>query len=158
MSKEQTDDLMKFLKPFPKDIQETALWLREFVWDLYPETNELIYDSYNAVAFGWSLTDRLGQMFCGIGVFRSNYNIHFSFYWGSELSDPDKILLGQGKQYRYIIVKSKKDFPKAYIKKLIKAAYANALTKVKDPKHIIHGATITKAIYEKKRKNTTKKK
>jgi hypothetical protein len=158
MGKEQASDLLKFLHPFPADVQETALWLREFVWDLYPKANELIYDSYNAVAFGWSTTDKLGQMFCGVGVYRSNYNIHFSFYSGSELSDPDKILLGKGNRYRYILVKSKKDFPEAYIKKLMKEAYANALSKVKDPKHIISGATITKAIYEKKRKHTEKKK
>jgi len=158
MSKEQTDDLLKFLSPFPIDIQETALWLREFVWDLYPKANELIYDSYNAVAFGWSLTDKLGQMFCGVGVYRSNYNIHFSFFYGSKLSDPKKLLLGAGKQYRYILVKRQEDFPKAYIKKLMKEAYANSLIKMKDAKPIITGSTITKAIYEKKRKHTEKKK
>ena len=57
MSKEQTKDLLKFLKPFSKEKKETALWLREFVWDLYPKTNELIYDNYNALAFGWSPTN-----------------------------------------------------------------------------------------------------
>jgi len=148
MSKEQTDDLLKFLKPFPKDIQETALWLREFVWDLYPKTNELIYDSYNAVAFGWSLTDKLGHTFCSVAVGRSSYNVHFGFYWGSGLSDPNKILMGQGNQYRYILVKRKEDFPKAYIKKLMKEAYVNSRSKVKDQKQIVHGMSITKAIYK----------
>lgn len=47
MSKEQTKDLLKFLEPFPDEIQETALWLRDFVWELYPKANELIYDNYN---------------------------------------------------------------------------------------------------------------
>ena len=56
MSKAETKDLLKFLKPFDKDIQDRALWLREFVWDLYPTANELIYDNYNALAFGWSPT------------------------------------------------------------------------------------------------------
>ena len=158
MGKEHTKDLLKFLSPFPDEIQETALWLREFVWDLYPETNELIYDSYNAVAFGWSPTNKLGQVFCGVGVFRSNYNIHFSFYWGSELTDPENILLGEGAQYRYILVKNKKDFPKAYMKKLMKEAFANAVAKIKNPKDVMQGQTITKAIYEKKRKHTEKKK
>ena len=60
MGKEHKKDLLKFLKPFPGPIQETALWLREFVWDLYPQANELIYDNYNAVAFGWSPTDKVG--------------------------------------------------------------------------------------------------
>ena len=158
MSKEQTKNLLKFLTPFPDEIREIAMWLREFVWDLYPKTNELIYDNYNAVAFGWSPTDKVGHTFCSIAVGRSSYNVHFGFYWGSEISDPDKILLGQGNQYRYILVKSKNDFPKAYIKKLVKEAYANSLKKVKDPKQIMQGLTITKSVSDKKRKPGKKNK
>jgi hypothetical protein len=144
MSKEETSDLKKFLKPYPEEVQEMALWLREFVWDLYPNSNELIYDNYNAVAFGWSPTDRVGHTFCSIAVM-SKY-VHFGFYWGSEIADPERILLGKGNQYRYIIVKHKSDFPKAYIKKLLKEAYANSLAKVKDKTQVQKGATITKSI------------
>src|SRR5258706_15771705 len=154
MSKNQTEDLLKFLEPFPENVKETALWLREFVWDLYPKTNELIYDNYNALAFGWSPTEKLGHTFCSIAVGRSTKNIHFGFYWGSQISDPDKILLGKGNQYRYILVKSKQDFPKAYIKKLLKEAYANSLAKVKDKKLLVSGKTITKSISAAKRKTT----
>jgi len=158
MSKDQTSDLLKFLDAFPEETRETALWLRELVWDLYPGTNELIYDSYNAVAFGWSPTTKFGQVFCGIAVMRSNYNIHFNFFRGSELSDPDGMLLGEGKQYRYILVKNKKDFPKMYMKKMMKEAHANSMSKIKSPKDIANGLTITKAIYAKKRKPAVEKK
>jgi hypothetical protein len=158
MSKEQADHVIKFLKSFPEDIQETALWLRELVWDLYPKTNELIYDNYNAVAVGWSPTDKAGHTFCSIAVGRSSHNIHFGFYWGAEIPDPDKILIGQGNQYRYILVRNKKDFPKTSIKKLLKAAYANSLDKVKDPNQIIIGQTIIKSISSVKRKPAKNKK
>jgi len=151
MSKEQLKDLLKFLKPFNPEIRETVLWLREFVWDQYPEANELIYDNYNALAFGWSPTDRVGHTFCSIAVGRTSKNIHFGFYWGSEIQDPEKKLLGEGNQYRYILVKRIDDFPKSYIKKLIKQAYANSLAKVKDKKQIREGLTITKSISSKKR-------
>lgn len=151
MSKAQKKDLHKFLKPFPADVRRRALWLRDFVWDLYPKTNELIYDNYNAVAFGWSVTDKVGHLFCSVAVGRSSHNVHFGFYWGSQISDPKKMLLGEGNQYRYIIVKSIEEFPKAYIKKLMKEAYANSLTKVKDTKWIMHGATITKSVSKTKR-------
>ncbi|HMF70437.1 MAG TPA: hypothetical protein VK616_03125 [Flavitalea sp.] len=159
MSKEHTKDLLKFLKPFGDDITELIMRLREFAWDLYPETNELIYDNYNAVAFGWSPTDRVGHTFCSIAVGRSSKNVHFGFYWGSELSDPDKILLGEGNQYRYILVTDIKKFPRTYIKKLVKQAYVNSLAKVKDKKQIIQGQTIVKSISTKKRpdKSSTKK-
>jgi hypothetical protein len=151
MSKEHTKDLLKFLKPFGDDITNLAMLLREFAWDLYPETNELIYDNYNAVAFGWSPTDKVGHTFCSIAVGRSSKNVHFGFYWGSELSDPEKIFLGEGNQYRYILVTDIKKFPKTYIKKLVKQAYVNSLAKVKDKKQIMEGQTIIKSISKKKR-------
>jgi hypothetical protein len=151
MAKEHTKDLLKFLKPFSKEIQETVLWLRQFVWDLYPQTNELIYDNYNALAFGWSVTDRLGHTFCTIAVGRTSKNIHFGFYWGAELSDTKGILLGKGNQYRYVLVKSCEEFPKAYIKKLMKEAYSNSLAKVKDEKQIMNGQTVVKSISAVKR-------
>ncbi|HTE23273.1 hypothetical protein [Flavitalea sp.] len=151
MSKEQTNDLLQFLKPFGDDIIGLVMWLRDFAWDLCPEANELIYDNYNAVAFGWSPTDKVGHTICSIAVGRSSKNVHFGFYWGGELSDPDKILLGEGNQYRYILVTDKKRFPKAYIKKLVNEAFANSLSKVKDQKQIRHGQTIVKSISEKKR-------
>jgi hypothetical protein len=151
MAKEDTKDLLKFLKPFDKSITEIVMWLRDFGWDCCSEANELIYDNYNALAFGWSPTDKVGHTICTISVGRSSKNIHFGFYWGTEIADPEKILLGEGNQYRYVLVTSKNKFPKVYIKKLIAEAYANSLSKVKDPKQIIHGKTIVKSISAKQR-------
>ena len=152
MAKENTNDLLSFLKPFGDEITDLVLWLRAFVWDLYPETNELIYDNYNAVAFGWSPTDKLGHTFCSIAIGRSSKNVHFGFYWGSQIADPEKMLIGNGNQYRYILVKNKTDFPKDYIEKLLNEAYINSLAKVKDAKQIMSGQTITKSVSVVKRK------
>ncbi len=157
MSKEQTKDLLEFLEPFGDEITDLVMWLRDFAWDLCPEANELIYDNYSAVAFGWSPTDKVGHTICSIAVGRSSKNIHFGFYWGSEIADPNKILLGQGNQYRYILVKNKNEFPKDYIKKLVVEAYINSLAKVKDPKQIISGQTIVKSVSDKKRPDKANK-
>jgi hypothetical protein len=156
MGKEHTKDLLKFLSSFPDAVKNNALWLREFVWDLYPQANELIYDNYNALAFGWSPTDKVGHTFCSIAVGRTSHNVHFGFYWGSQIADPEKLLLGQGNQYRYILVPDTKKFPKVYIKKLLRDAYANSLAKVKDPKQLIKGETITKSISPVKRAKAKK--
>ncbi|MEP6952033.1 MAG: hypothetical protein ABI863_22275 [Ginsengibacter sp.] len=158
MSKEETKDLLKFLAPFTDEIQEIALWLREFVWDLYPDANELIYDNYNALAFGWSPSGKLGEAFCSVAVYGDQY-VHFGFYRGSKIADPEKILLGKGNQYRYIKVKTKKDFPKVYIKKLLKEAYAYSLAKMElaatarpAKKQIVKGTTVTKSSLPVKRR------
>jgi hypothetical protein len=150
MPKETIKDLLKFLKPFPKQVKENALWLRGFVWDLYPDSNELIYDNYNAVAFGWSPTEKAGDLFCNIAVGRTSHNVHFGFYWGSKIADPEKKLIGGGHQYRYILVPEIKKFPKTYIKKLMKEAYAYSLAKMKEGKPL-QGATIIKSVSVKKR-------
>ncbi len=151
MGKEDKQQLLKFLSAFPKPVREIVLRLRDFVWDLYPQTNELIYDNYNALAFGWSPTDRAGHSFCTIAVGRSSHNIHFGFYWGSELKDTKNILIGEGNQYRYILVGSVDEFPKAYIKQLIMQAYRNSLAKVKDESQLVNGLTILKSVSGKKR-------
>jgi len=157
MSKPPTKDLLKFLRPFPTHIQERALWLRDLIWDAYPGTNELIYDNYNALAFGWSPTDKVGHTFCSIAVGRTSHNIHLGFYWGSEIADPRKLLLGNGNQYRYLLVNSTDDFPMKYAKKLMEDAFNNSMKKVKDPSQLMQGNTFTKSVSAVKRRVKSKK-
>ena len=121
------------------------------MWDAYPQSNELIYDNYNALAFGWSPTDRVGHVFCNIAVGRSTHNVHFGFYWGSKIKDPKKLLIGKGNQYRYMLVTDVNTFPVSYIKNLLEQAYSNSLSLVKDPKQMMKGFTIMKSVSEKKR-------
>jgi len=152
MPKEEVADLVKFLLPYPDKVKAAALWLREFVWDLYPDSNELIYDNYNAVAFGWSLTDKVWDVFCSIAAVGDHVN--FGFNWGVNIADPKKILLGNGKQYRYIQVRGREDFPEEYMKHLLEQAYQDRLALKKPVKKELKGETIVKSISPvKKRPN-----
>ncbi|MGZ3821696.1 MAG: DUF1801 domain-containing protein [Mucilaginibacter sp.] len=152
MPKEEVQDLIKFMLPYPDEVKAAALWLREFVWDLYPDANELIYDNYNAVAFGWSPNDKAGDVFCSIAVCSDHVN--FGFNRGVDIADPEKILLGNGNQYRYIRVREKEDFPEEYIKNLLAHAYANSVERMKPVKKVVKGETIVKSISPvKKRPN-----
>jgi hypothetical protein len=144
MGKETVADLIKFMLPYPDKVKAAALGLREFVWDLYPETNELIYDNYNAVAFGWSLSDKVGDVFCSIAVCSDHVN--FGFNRGVDIHDSQKILLGNGSLYRFIRVREKEDFPTEYIKHLLEMAYENALGRMKPGKKVFKGETIVKSI------------
>ena len=144
MPKKETQDLERFLAPYPGRVQEIALWLREFIWDLYPDCNELIYDNYNAVAFGLSPSDRAGDVFVSIAV--SSNHVNFGFNRGSALHDPEKILLGKGSLYRFIRVKTQDDFLKTYMKKLLKEAHANSMMRLKEKKQVLKGKTIVKSI------------
>ena len=150
MPKEELTDLMRFLLPYPDKVKAAALWLREFVWDLYPDCNELIYDNYNAVAFGWSPTDKAGDVFCSIAVYSDHVN--FGFNKGSDLDDPGNMLIGDGSQYRYIKVKDKDDFHEWYAKELLVQAYKNSVDGMKPQKDPVKGQTIVKSISPVKRR------
>ena len=152
MGKENISDLVKFMLPYPDSVKAAALWLREFVWDIYPETNELIYDNYNAVAFGWSPADTAGDAFCSIAVYSEHVN--FGFNRGAEIADPAKILSGDGTLYRYIRIKDKEDFPEEYIKELLAAAYENSVSRLKKGKKLVKGQTIVKSVSLVKRRPT----
>jgi hypothetical protein len=150
MGKETVDDLVRFILPYPDSVKSAALWLREFVWDLYPESNELIYDNYNAVAFGWSPTDKAGDVFCSIAVCSDHVN--FGFNRGVDIPDTQKLLLGNGSLYRFIRVREKEDFPEEYIKKLLEMAYENSIGRMKPSKKVFKGETIVKSISPVKRR------
>jgi len=150
MGEKDTKDLKAFLTPFDDDMVELAFWLRGFIWKLFPECNELIYDNYNAVAVGWAPTLTLYDTFCSIAVY-NNKSMHFGFYWGAKLSDPRKLLLGNGKQYRYIRVAKKADFPSVYVKELLAEAHLNSLAALKGDASI-SGQTVIKSISPKKRR------
>jgi hypothetical protein len=150
MSKEKVHDLIRFMLPYPDSVKAAALWLREFVWDLYPETNELIYDNYNAVAVGWSPTDKAGDVFCSIAVCSDHVN--FGFNRGTDLPDPQKILIGNGTLYRYKRIKDREDFPEIYMKQLLQLAYENSIARLKPVKKAVKGETIVKSISPVKRR------
>jgi len=146
MPKESTKDLLKFFRPLSPEVQKRALWLREFVWDLYPKTNELIYDNYNAVAFGWSPTDKAGDVFCSIAV---NTGVRFGFNWGFENSRPKGILEGEGSQYRSIKNYGRRRISERLYEKIVKGSISLFAYQGKEKKgdSAMKGTTIVKSIH-----------
>lgn len=149
-SRRVSKDLIKFLKPYPVKVRGITLQLRKFVLELYPGCFELIYDNYNAVAVGFALSERAGDVFCSIAVY-SGY-VNFGLNRGSELSDPQKKFVGSGSLYRRLTVGKMEEFPKSYAKRMLKSAHGNALRRLVDKDLTANGMTITKSISPVKRR------
>ncbi len=109
--------LKQFLEPYDERIQKLTFELRDFVTDLVPEANELIWDNYNAVAMAYSKTEKLKDAFCHIAVYSQHVN--FGFNRGAELAKVNVELKGKGKLIRHFSVKEFKSFPKEDIKNMI---------------------------------------
>jgi len=143
--------LKEFLSPYNEDIQELTIQLRDFITNLVPEANELIWDNYNAVAIAYSKSEKLKDAFCHIAVYAKYVN--FGFNRGTELTKTSINLSGTGKLIRHFSVKEFSSFPKKEIENMIWEAVAisekinNELLPVsKNPKSIVM------SISEKKRR------
>jgi hypothetical protein len=150
MAKQDTDDLLRFLDSFPDESREIALWLRDWVWGLYLDCNELIYDNYNFLAFGWGPTDRMSDIFCSIAV--GTLGVIFGFNWGVKLDDPKGLLAGGGSQFRSLRVPEITKFPKADVKRLLKQAYDLSVERLKGRPQTPTGQTITKSVSPTRRR------
>lgn len=66
-----------FLGPNSKEIQSPTHELRQFITVLVSEANELIWDSYNAVAIADSKSEQLKDAFCHIALYAKYVNFGF---------------------------------------------------------------------------------
>ena len=109
--------LVTFLSPYDKGIQKLTLQLRDFIIELVPQANELIWDNYNAVAIAYSKSEKLKDAFCHVAVYGGHVN--FGFNRGAELTKTGIPLKGNGKLIRHISVKNFESFPKEEIQTLL---------------------------------------
>lgn len=155
MAKEDNKDLAKFLKAFPSEASAVALVLRDWVWNLYPKCNELIYDNYNFLAFGWTPTDRMSDIFCNVAV--GTRGVIFGFMWGVKLDDSKNLLSGSGNQFRSLRVPDFDKFPKTYVKKLIRQAYQLSIERLEGREQTPNSQTIVKSVSANKRRPNSPK-
>jgi len=150
MARAPIPELIQFFIPFDPKVQETALSLRAFVLDNYPETNELIYEKSNALAIGYSLSDKTKDMYCHVAVYGKHVNIGFD--WGVALDDPDHLLKGTGTRIRHITVTDYSTFPETYVKKMLEQAHQIAIENLDAKGQSIIGLSIVKSVSEKKKR------
>jgi hypothetical protein len=118
--RDKPDDLAavaKLMEGYPDHVCDLAWELREFVRVVVPEAVEeirwkgLCYHNGEGIVKG---------SICGIGLFEDH--VQLGFIHGAFLPDPEGLLEGDRKAKRFINIHSAKDFRKAAIKKLIRAA------------------------------------
>jgi hypothetical protein len=67
---------------------------------LLPAAKELVYDNYNFLVIAFSASDRVGDVIVSLAAGASGLSMHF--LQGASVPDPDGLLLGEGKQNRFI--------------------------------------------------------
>ena len=91
--------LIGFLEAYDRPISDLALALREIILEEAPDASESIYRVYT-VAIWFGLTGKMKDMFCYITTNAKHVNLGFPR--GAALSDPNRVLEGEGKMMRHI--------------------------------------------------------
>lgn len=88
----------------------------------YPTAVELVYDNYNFFVIGYSPTERPSDAIFSIAAAANGVGL--CLINGAKLKDPDKLLVGSGKQVRFIRLPSASVLDKPGVKRLMSAAVA----------------------------------
>jgi hypothetical protein len=118
------EQLEGFIAKFDPAVAKLIHECRAEVRKLLPAAIELVYDNYNFLAIGYGTTERASD--CIVSIAAAANGVGLSFYHGSSLPDPERILLGSGKQNRFIRLPSTEPLRSPAVLALIQAAVAQA--------------------------------
>jgi Domain of unknown function (DU1801). len=118
--------LKGFIAKFePKD-QTLIRAVRKALRRRFPTAYELAYDNYNFFVIGYGPTERPSD--CIVSMAAGASGVGLCFLHGARIPDPHKILLGSGKQTRFIRIESVDVLARPEVEALVAAAVALAKT------------------------------
>lgn len=139
-------EVIRFIDKFEPSLAKLVKSARSVLRKRYPTAIELVYDNYNALAIGYSTTDRTSDVIMSLAVYARGLNLYFMY--GRSLNDPKKLLQGNGSQGAFVRLNSVANLDDAGVKALIKEAVLQA----KPPLAKVGGGyTIVKSVSAKQR-------
>ena len=114
------EQLASFIAKYTPEIGAMARAALARMRSRLPGAIELVYDNYNALAIGFSPTERASDVVFSITLYPRWVSLFF--FRGADLPDPQKLLKGSGKQVRHIVLDSAADLDKPAVKALMDRA------------------------------------
>jgi hypothetical protein len=118
--------LRGFIQKFGPGDQRLIRAVRSALRKRLPTANELVWDNYNFLVIGYSPTERPSDSIVSVAA-RAN-GIGLCFIHGASLPDPKGLLLGSGRQTRFIRIEAAGRLSHPDVEALLKAAIARANT------------------------------
>jgi len=119
-----SEQLASFIAKFEPATAKLIRACRAELRERFPTAVELVYDNYNFFVIGYSATGRPSD--CIVSLAAASNGVGLSFYYGASLSDPQRLLLGSGKQNRFVRLPSVETLRSPGIRALIDEAVARA--------------------------------
>jgi uncharacterized protein DUF1801 len=118
--------LEQFIEKFEPNQQTLIRAIRRKLRKRFPTGTELAYDNYNFFVIGYSPTERPSDSVVSIAAAANGVGL--CFINGARLPDPQKVLVGSGKQTRFIRLPSAAVLDRPEVKSLLAAAVADLKT------------------------------
>ena len=116
--------LRGFIAKFDAKNQRLIRAVRSTARRRMPTAHELVYDNYNFFVIGYSPTERPSDAILSITAQSSGVGL--CFIHGASLPDPKRLLLGAGRQTRFIRLESAARLSHPDVERLLRAAIARA--------------------------------
>jgi hypothetical protein len=134
-----------FIAKFDPAMGKLIRLIRAALRKRFPTAVELVYDNYNFFVIGYSPTERPTDYIVSLAA--NAKGVGLSFNHGATLPDPTKILLGAGKQNRFIRLPNAAALATPEVEALLRAAIAQA----KSLPATDRGQTIIRSVSAKQR-------
>ena len=135
-----------FIAKFDPEVAKLVRQCRAELHKLLPTAIELVYDNYNFFVIGYAATERASD--CLLSIAAAANGVVLSFYQGASLPDPKKLLLGGGKQNRFVRLPTAERLKSSEVLSLIRAAKVQAKTPLPSKGG---GYTVVKSVSAKQR-------
>ena len=116
--------LRGFIAKFDRNHQALIRAVRRALRSRFPTAYELVYDNYNFFVIGYSPTERPSDSILSIAAGANGVGL--CFVHGARLSDPKGVLIGSGKQTRFMRIPSVSVLDRPEVAALVTAAEARS--------------------------------
>ncbi|MFD4243161.1 DUF1801 domain-containing protein [Streptomyces sp. NPDC058525] len=116
-----TDDSVfrEMTQASPEGIRNLAAGCRTLIFDVLPQTVEVVWTSQRSAGYGTG-PKKMSEQFCWLAPFTQH--VVFGFYYGTGLPDPDGLLEGTGANMRHVKIRTLDDLANPALRNLVGAA------------------------------------
>jgi hypothetical protein len=113
-----SSDIEEFLADYTPDVRELAWKMRAVIREVMPETIEQLDAPAHLIGYGIDRTYK--GLICGITMHTAHINLMFAR--GTELPDPEHLLVGSGKRARHVKIQRSAEVENPAVRALLVAA------------------------------------
>ncbi len=113
-----SSDIVEFLAHYTPEVRELAWKMRALIHEVIPQAIEQLDPPARLIGYGIDRTYK--GLICGITLHTAHINLMFAM--GTELPDPDHLLVGSGKRARHVKIQQSAEIENPALRALLVAA------------------------------------